>query len=90
MSNALTGAPRRAGGERLEIIQATSLRTDPGAQWHYSSPGFLLAGLIVERASGQPYPEFLAERILSPLKLTGTTAGGAPGAAARATGTASR
>jgi CubicO group peptidase (beta-lactamase class C family) len=69
--------------ERLEIIQATPLRTDPGAQWHYSSPGFLLAGLIVERASGRPYPEFLTERILSPLKLTGTTLGGAPDAAAR-------
>ena len=69
--------------ERLEIIQATPLRTEPGAQWHYSSPGFLLAGLIVERASGQPYPEFLAERILSPLKLTATTVGGAPAAAAR-------
>ncbi len=53
-------------GERLEIIQATPLRTEPGAQWHYSSPGFLLAGLIVERASGQPHPQFLAERILSP------------------------
>ena len=69
--------------ERLEIIQATPLRTDHGAQWHYSSPGFLLAGLIVERASGQPYPQFLAERSLSPLKLTETTVGGAPGAAAR-------
>jgi CubicO group peptidase (beta-lactamase class C family) len=69
--------------ERLEIIQATPLRTNPGAQWHYSSPGFLLAGLIVERASGQPYPEFLTERILSPLKLTGTTVGGPPDGAAR-------
>lgn len=69
--------------ERLEVIQATPLRTEPGAQWHYSSPGFLLAGLIVERASGQPYPRFLAEKILSPLQLTHTTAGGAPGAAAR-------
>jgi CubicO group peptidase (beta-lactamase class C family) len=69
--------------ERLEIIQATPLRTEPGALWHYSSPGFLLAGLIVERASGRPYPEFLAERILSPLKLAGTTVGGAPRAAAR-------
>jgi CubicO group peptidase (beta-lactamase class C family) len=70
-------------GERLEIIQATPLRTGPGAQWHYSSPGFLLAGLIVERASGQRYREFLAEKILSPLQLTQTTVGGAPGGAAR-------
>jgi CubicO group peptidase (beta-lactamase class C family) len=69
--------------ERLEIIQSTPLRTDPGAEWHYSSPGFVLAGLIVARASGQPYPQFLGERILSPLKLTGTTVGGTPGAAAR-------
>jgi CubicO group peptidase (beta-lactamase class C family) len=69
--------------ERLKIIQATPLRTEPGAQWHYSSPGFMLAGLIVERASGQPYPEFLAERILSPLKLTQTTLGGDPAGAAR-------
>lgn len=70
-------------GERLEIIQATPLRTEPGAQWHYSSPGFVLAGLIVERASGQPYPQFLAEKILSPLQLAQTTVGGVPAAAAR-------
>jgi CubicO group peptidase (beta-lactamase class C family) len=69
--------------ERLEVIKATPLRTGPGAQWHYSSPGFLLAGLIVERASGQPYREFLSERILSPLELTRTTMGRAPGDAAR-------
>jgi CubicO group peptidase (beta-lactamase class C family) len=34
--------------ERLEIIRDTPLRAEPGAQWHYSSPGFLLAGLIVD------------------------------------------
>ena len=69
--------------DRMEVIQATPLRTEPGAHWHYSSPGFLLAGLIVERASGQPYREFLTERILSPLKLTQTTTGRAPDGAAR-------
>ena len=69
--------------ERLEIIQATPLRAEPGAQWHYSSPGFMLAGLIIERASGQSYREFLTERILSPLKLTQTTTGRAPDGAAR-------
>jgi CubicO group peptidase (beta-lactamase class C family) len=69
--------------QRLEIIQTTPLRTEPGAQWHYSSPGYLLAGFIVERASGQPYGEFLAERIMPPLELTETTVGGVPDAAAR-------
>ena len=69
--------------QRLEIIRATPLCAEPGAQWHYSSPGFVLAGFIVERASGQPYPQFLAEQILSPLQLTATSVGGTPGAAAR-------
>jgi CubicO group peptidase (beta-lactamase class C family) len=69
--------------ERLRTIQATPLRTEPGARWRYSSPGFLLAGYIVQEAAGQPYAEFLAERILSPLQLTQTTVGGVPGGAAR-------
>jgi CubicO group peptidase (beta-lactamase class C family) len=65
-------------GARLAAIQQAPLRTAPGEQWHYSSPGFLLVGLIVERASGQPYAEFLTERILSPLRLAATTVGGRP------------
>jgi CubicO group peptidase (beta-lactamase class C family) len=69
--------------DRLEVIESTPLRAEPGAQWHYSSPGFLLAGVIVERASGQPYREFIAERILSPLNLDQTTVGAVPAAAAR-------
>ena len=68
---------------RLEIILTTPLRSEPGAQWHYSSPGYVLAGLIVERAGGRPYGEFLAERIMSPLQLTQTTVGGVPDGAAR-------
>jgi CubicO group peptidase (beta-lactamase class C family) len=69
--------------ERLEIIGATALRAEPGTMWHYSSPGFLLAAFIVEQASGQPYREFITNRILSPLKLTQTTVGGSPAGAAR-------
>jgi CubicO group peptidase (beta-lactamase class C family) len=64
--------------ERLQAIQAAPLRTAPGQAWHYSSPGFVLVGLIVERASGQPYAQFLTERILDPLTLTATSIGGPP------------
>src|SRR5262249_52638597 len=73
-------------GERLALIQRAPLLTEPGTQWRYSSPGYLLVGLIVERASGQPYPDFLAARILSPLGLASTTAGAAPTDPARARG----
>lgn len=65
-------------GERLAAIGAAPLRTAPGETWHYSSPGFVLVGLIVERASGQPYARFLTERILAPLGLTATSVGGPP------------
>jgi CubicO group peptidase (beta-lactamase class C family) len=68
---------------RLQAIWSAPLRTEPGALWHYSSPGFVLAGLIVERASGQPYAEFVTEQILSPLGLAQTTMGGTPDRAAR-------
>jgi len=64
--------------ERLQAIQAAPLRTAPGQAWHYSSPGFVLVGLIVERASGQSYAQFLTERILDPLALTATSIGGPP------------
>jgi CubicO group peptidase (beta-lactamase class C family) len=65
-------------GQRLAAIQAAPLRTAPGQAWHYSSPGFVLVGLIVERASGHPYARFLTERILDPLDLTATSIGGPP------------
>jgi CubicO group peptidase (beta-lactamase class C family) len=65
-------------GDRLAAIQAAPLRTAPGETWHYSSPGFVLVGLIVERASGQPYARFLTERILAPLGLSATSVGGPP------------
>ena len=64
--------------ERLAAILAAPLRTAPGQAWHYTSPDFVLVGLIVERASGQPYARFLTERILAPLGLTATSVGGPP------------
>jgi CubicO group peptidase (beta-lactamase class C family) len=67
-----------SAAERIQAIQAAPLRTAPGQAWHYSSPGFVLVGLIVERASGRPYARFLTERILGPLALTATSIGGRP------------
>lgn len=72
--------------ERVALIQQAPLLTDPGTRWHYSSPGYLLAGHIVARASGQPYAGFLTEQVLVPLGLTSTSASGLSAGAAPARG----
>lgn len=72
--------------ERLAAIQQAPLLTEPGTRWQYSSPGYLLAGHIVELASGQPYADFVTEKVLVPLGLTETSAGGVPAGAVAARG----
>ena len=39
---------------------------DPGTQWQYSNTNFVLAALIVQKASGMPYWEFLQTRVIRP------------------------
>ncbi|WP_044558994.1 serine hydrolase [Azospirillum sp. B4] len=41
----------------------------PGEAWQYSNTGFTIAARIVEKASGQPFFTFLANRVLKPLGL---------------------
>jgi CubicO group peptidase (beta-lactamase class C family) len=42
---------------------------DPGTQWQYSNTNFVLAALIVQKASGMPYWQFMETRVLQPLGL---------------------
>lgn len=45
----------------------------PGTDWSYSDQGFFLLCMIVERVAGKPYHDFLRQRILDPLQMTGVT-----------------
>jgi D-alanyl-D-alanine carboxypeptidase len=42
---------------------------DPGTDWQYSNTNFVIAGLIVEKASGEPLLQFLSEHIFAPLGM---------------------
>jgi len=43
----------------------------PGTEWQYSNTNYVIAGLIVEKASGQPLLQFLQEKIFTPLNMKG-------------------
>ena len=42
---------------------------DPGTQWQYSNTGYVIAGLIVEKVSGEKLMDFLGEHIFRPLGM---------------------
>jgi len=44
----------------------------PGEEWRYSNSGYVLLGLIIEKASGQSFDEFLHDRIFAPLGMETT------------------
>ena len=53
----------------LEQWARKPLDFDPGTQWQYSNTNFVIAGLIVEKASGMPLLKFLRERIFAPIGM---------------------
>ena len=48
------------------LIQFGPLATKPGAEWHYSSMGYALLANLVEKISGQTFPDFVQENICTP------------------------
>ena len=59
--------------ELIQIVQRQpALQNSPGAEWNYNNTAFGLAAVIVERISGQPFPEFMEDNVFAPLQMTRT------------------
>jgi CubicO group peptidase (beta-lactamase class C family) len=54
--------------EFVELLGKQPLGFQPGERWNYTN-GFPLLGMVVERASGAPYTEFVRTRIFTPLGM---------------------
>jgi D-alanyl-D-alanine carboxypeptidase len=54
------------------LVRDDTLDFKPGAQWRYNNTGYVLLGMIIERASGKPYATYLEEEFYKPLGLSQT------------------
>ena len=56
--------------ELLKRAQSVPLAFQPGEKWSYSNLGYVLLGLLIHKASGQFYGDYLQERVFQPLGMT--------------------
>lgn len=63
-------------GELVRIGLSHPPEFPPGTGWSYSDTNYVLAGLVIERATGDDYAAQIERRIIRPLGLSGTTVPG--------------
>ncbi|WP_344963216.1 serine hydrolase domain-containing protein [Streptomyces thioluteus] len=60
---------------------------DPGDEWRYSDTNYILAGMVIRKATGHSYAHEIEQRILRPLHMDSTTL---PGTRSRVPGPSGR
>lgn len=63
-------APRFPRDSATSLMRLEPFRFAPGAAQAYNNGGFWLLGVVVEKASGMKYEDYLAKRIFEPLGMT--------------------
>jgi len=69
------GGKKMSRSRLIRFFESAPRIFEPGTDWSYSNSGFVLAGIIVEKITGQPFNDFVRERILKKLNLTETAFG---------------
>lgn len=57
----------------LDAVSRQRLRFAPGTAYAYASEAWYLLSAVIERVSGTPYPAYLRERVLAPLRMDATS-----------------
>ncbi len=57
------------GPDALKVIEKIKFSHEPGTRYHYDSMTTAILGLVIERATGQSYSDYLSERIWQPLGM---------------------
>jgi CubicO group peptidase (beta-lactamase class C family) len=56
--------------EMVANFASLPLQFEPGTRWSYTNSGYYLLGLIIEKASGLDYYEYLRRNVFAPLGMT--------------------
>jgi CubicO group peptidase (beta-lactamase class C family) len=73
-ANKLGRKPTDTLADYIPRLGSVPLEFQPGSRWSYSpGAGFDTLGRIVEIISGQPFDQFLRQRIFGPLEMSDTT-----------------
>ena len=48
----------------LDMFRKKPLEFEPGSRFQYSNSGYLLLGLVIEKASGRPYADYIRQMVL--------------------------
>lgn len=58
--------------QMMAIFRDLPLQWKPGEKYAYSNSGYFLLGVVIEKASGEPYDRALQDKILTPLGMMDT------------------
>ena len=80
------GASAFTPEEVLGFVTGREPLFESGTAWAYSDTGYILLGLVIEKATGRPFYNVVQERFLGPLDLTRTVPSDRPDIAGLAVG----
>jgi D-alanyl-D-alanine carboxypeptidase len=67
---------RLSPGQLVKIAMAHKPDFAPGTSWNYSNTNYAVAGMVIEKATGQSYGDEVRDRIVKPLGLRATSVPG--------------
>ena len=56
----------------IDSIDRLSLEFEPGTRYNYSNSNYFILGYIIEKVSGQSYPQYLRDNLFKPAGLSST------------------
>ncbi|MGI5454854.1 serine hydrolase domain-containing protein [Streptomyces sp. CA-249302] len=67
---------RKSPEDLLAFAMSHKPAFEPGTSWGYSNTNYLLAAMVIEKATGHAYGTEIHDRLIAPLRLTGTSVPG--------------